>query len=214
MADFNSLVADVFTITNRRDLVEETQLAVRAATLQVHKADFFLKDLTELTIQFTSASYLQQIPYRTLFPRYRALSYLRKYNPNYIQAQNTINLQALYYENGVGKEFEIISPDQIFDSYAAQRVDVCYLAGEMINVKSSTADSYAIMGVYQSPEVSTATKYSSWIADESPFAIIHTAASIVFGQVLSNQSKAAASAQLAAIELQAVKNSNVVTKGY
>ncbi len=213
MADFNSLVADVFTITNRPDLVAETQLAVKAATLQLHKSDFFLKDLTESTLQYDTANYLQQIPYRILFPRYRALSYLRKYNPSYNSSPNILDLQQLYYENGVGKEFTIISPDQIFDSYAAQRTDVCYLAGDMINVKSSTADSYAIIGVYQHPEVSTAELYRSWIADESPYAIVYTAAANVFGTTLGNQSKSNANMQLAAIEFTAVKNSNIVTKG-
>lgn len=213
MADFNSLVADVFSITNRPDLVAETQLAVKAATLQLHKSDFFSKDLIEQTLTFSVASYLQQIPYRTLFPRYRALSYIRKYNPNYNTSPNVLDLNTLYYQNGVGKEFTIISPDQIFDSYAEQRYDVCYLAGDMINIKSSTKDSYAIMGVFQNPDISTPEKYYSWIAVEAPYAIVYLAASIVYGTVLGNMSKQGSTATLANIEFQEVKNLNIVTKG-
>lgn len=214
MADFDYLVSQVILITNRPELVAETQLAVRSATLQLHRSDFFAKDLTEMTLQFNTANYLQQIAYRELFPRYRALSYLRKYNPNYNASPNVIDLQALYYENGMGKEFEIITPDQIFDSYATQRSDVCYVAGETINVRSSTKDTYAVIGVYQSPDVSTPENYKSWIADESEFSIIYLAASIIFGTVMGNTSKLNSAAQLSSIEFQSVKLANIQNKGY
>lgn len=209
MADFNSLVADVVTLTNRPDLVKETELAVRSATLQLHKSDFYFKDLTEQTLKFDTIAYLQQIPYRTLFPRYRSLSYIRKYDPNNTSTSNTC-----VSSTGVGDEFEIITPAEIFDDYHIQRVNVCYLAGETINLKSNTQDPYVIIGVYQSPDVSSPENYSSWIATESPDAIVFLAASLIFGPVLGNTNKMNANASQAAISFQEVKNSNIVNKGY
>lgn len=47
MASLNSLVSDVYTLTNRPDLVAETALAVKKATLKMHHVDFFARDIWE-----------------------------------------------------------------------------------------------------------------------------------------------------------------------
>jgi hypothetical protein len=78
MADFASLVNDVYTLTNATWLENETALAVKSATLKMHRSDFYFKDLFEVALEYSSAAYLQTIDYRTLFPRYRSLKYLRK----------------------------------------------------------------------------------------------------------------------------------------
>src|SRR3954471_21770445 len=102
MSTFAELVADVYTITNRSDLVTETELAVKSATLQLHRSDFFYKDLLETAIQYTTSDYLQAVDYRTLFPRYRALKYLRKFDGT---------------SEGVGMFFPILTPEEVLDSY-------------------------------------------------------------------------------------------------
>lgn len=202
MADFNQLVQDVITITNRPDLVAETQLAVKSATLQLHRQDFFYKDIFEAAIKFDKKGYLQAIEYRKLFPRYRALKYLRKYYPDSATS------------NSVGPLMTIVTPEQIMDGYGADRTDIVYGAGELLQVKSSTEIEYALMGVYRNPEVSTPELYSSWVADEAPFAVIYQAASIVFGTSLRDSKGQNANAEQAAMEFQQVKNSNILAQGY
>lgn len=51
---FAELVADVYTLTNRPDLVGETVLAVQAATLKAHQSDDYIYDFREQSIVFLS----------------------------------------------------------------------------------------------------------------------------------------------------------------
>ena len=53
MATFTELCNDVYTMTKRPDLVAETKLAVKAATLKAHQSDFYPKDIYETGIQFS-----------------------------------------------------------------------------------------------------------------------------------------------------------------
>jgi hypothetical protein len=53
MATFSELCSEVHTLTNRPDLVNETKLAVKAATLKLHQKDFFYKDISEQGVSFS-----------------------------------------------------------------------------------------------------------------------------------------------------------------
>jgi hypothetical protein len=200
MADFNTIVSEVFTITNRPDLVKETQLAVKSATLQLHRSEFFYKDILEVALKFDTKDYLQTIDYRALFPRYRALKYLRKFDPS-------------KGSDGVGAFINISTPDEVLDSYGIQKNDICYVAGSVIQLRSSTELEYAIIGIYQNPNVDPAN-YSSWIADESMYAVVYKAASIVFGTVLGDTARMQTNDAMANVEFQEVRNSNIVAQGY
>jgi hypothetical protein len=201
MADFNAIVEDVFTITNARHLVNETTMAVKSAVLQLHRRDNFAKDLAEFTIEFPTSDNLQSIDYRTLFPQYRSLAYLRKYDNS--GAANA----------GAGKFFEIITPAQVLDSYQRQRSDVCYLAGALINIRSCEKFQYAMIGFYQNPNVASPATFNSWIADEAYYAVVYLAASIIFGSSLGDSARQVANSRLADIEAMELINSNIVAKG-
>lgn len=203
MADFNQLVLDVFTVTNRPDLVAETQMAVKSATLQLHRSDFYYKDIKEVALSFDSADYLQSIDYRSLFPRYRALKYLRKYDPAAVLSAN----------KGVGAFFNIITPDKVLDSYGSALSDIAYAAGTLIQIKSSTSIGYCLIGLYENPVVATPATYSSWISDEAYYAIVYSAASKLFGTVLGNSAKRDSCAAEAAREFSQIMNSNIVATG-
>ncbi len=198
-----ALIADVYTITNRPDLVAETAIAVKAATLQLHRSDFFYKDLTEVALQFDSAAYLQNIEYRALFPGFRAMKYLRKYDPTSTNAETL----------GVGDFFKLLTPEDVLDSYKQARTDIYYLAGDLIQIKSSTSIEYCLIGVYQNPIV-TEAGYNSWISDEAYYAIVYAAAANMFGAILNNPAKKAANEQLAAFELTQIKMSNITAEGF
>lgn len=202
MADFNALVTDVFAITNRPDLIAETQMAVKSATLQLHRSDFFYKDIREEELVFNTSDYLQTIDYRSLFPQYRALKYLRKYDPSQgTAAQKT------------GGFLSIVTPDQILDGYNAQRSDIAYVAGSVIQVKSSTAMLYALIGIYENPVVATPETYKSWISDEAYYAVVYAASAKLFGTILGNPTKQKACAEEAMREFMEVANSNIVAIG-
>jgi len=164
MASFAELVADVYILTNRPDLVNETKLAVKAATLKAHQSDFFPKDLFETGIAWPSPDYIQSIEYRTLIPRWRAFKYLRK------------------YDTVPGAFITLLTPEQTLDRYSINKDDICYLAGEMLEIRSSTQDTNMILACYLNPILDENT-YSSWIALDHPYSIVYEAARSIFKQI-------------------------------
>ncbi len=197
MADFASLLSDVMTLTNHPELVAETTLAVKSATIKMHNTDFYFKDLFETALQYDSQDYTQTIVYRTLFPKYRSLKYLRKYDAP---------------SNTPGKFFDLVTPEEILDSYKFQKSDICYVAGSVIQVKSSTKDLYALMGIYLNPTVDSPDTYNSWIALEQPYAIIYEAAATVYG-LLENDKAKVAFTNMAADEIAILKMNNITAMG-
>jgi hypothetical protein len=188
----------VYDLTNRPDLVSQTLLAIQKATLKIHHSDFYYKDLRESGIEFLTETYYQELDYKTLFPLWRALKYIRKYD--------AVGLVA-------GKFFDVKEPTDILDyQYRIELTDICYAAGSVIQVKSSTSFQYAILGYYTEPNITEAS-YESWIALDHPFAIITEAAASVFrtiGKTDENQIYLA----MAMDELNTLKLSNIQTVGY
>ena len=197
MTAFTAIVADVYTCTNRPDLVAETEMAVKSATLQLHRSDFFSKDIFETGISFTTSDYVQQLEYRLAVPRWRSMKYLRKWD-------NTGTGRA-------GQELTAVPIEKILDGYGVERTNIFYLAGSVYNIKSSTQEQYYLLGCYVNPEISGAY-YSSWIADEYPNAIVYRAATIVLKQIHQDD-LAAKFEQLAAIETQEILMANIETVG-
>lgn len=191
------LQQEVYTLTNRPALVAETLTAVRAATLKLHQIDYFYKDLIEQGVVFAAPAYLQQLDYRSVFPRWRALKYIRK-------------TDATGQEQGVLYGF--ITPEAVLDQYHVNREDVCYVTGSVVQIRSATELQYCIVGCYLNPDI-TVTGYSSWIALDHPYAIVFEAAALVF-KAIGDTEKFAAYSQLAAMQAAEVKLSNIQSYGY
>ena len=165
MASFTSLLNDVYTITNRPDLIAETKLAVKQATLKMHQSDYYPKDLFETGIAWNPVAFLQSLSYKTLIPRWRTFKYLRKYS------------------DGVpGDFFTLLSPEESLDRYAVNKDNICYVAGDTLEIRSSTQDANMLIGCYLHPDI-TEENYTSWIADEHPYAIVFDAAATVFKMI-------------------------------
>jgi hypothetical protein len=191
------LIAEVYTITNRPDLVAQTLTAVRSATLKLHQSDYYYKDLREQGVSFLTAEYLQQLEYRTLFPKWRALKYIRK-----TDSAGT----------DTGRFFEIIPPENVLDDYKLNRSNVAYVAGELIQLRSDTQFQYMIVGRYDNPDI-TQVGYDSWIALDHPYAIVFEAASTVF-KMIGDTDQFAAYTSLAGMQLIELRNTNVQAIGY
>lgn len=199
-ATLTSLVNDVYTLTNRPDLVGETIIAVRNATLKAHNSDYYYKDLFETGIQFDFPKAQQAVEYKQLIPRWRSLKYVRK-----------------CYVGTDGKpcptEFlEVIAPENVVDAYSVNREDVCYVAGIELQIRANTALQYALLGCYIHPDV-TPDNYKSWIADEQPAAIVYAAAAIVF-KTIGYDEQTAAYQSLVTEEYAQLKISNISSTGY
>lgn len=162
MTTLASLLSDVYTITARPELIAETKLAVKQATLKMHQLDDFPKDLYETGIQFANPAFIQSLDYKSLIPNWRRFKYLRKYQ-----------------DSVPGDFFTLLSPEETLDRYAVNKDNICYVAGTQLEIRSNTEDTYMLLSCYVHPNV-TDESFSSWIADEHPYAIIWDAAAAVF----------------------------------
>jgi len=165
---FDDTVNEVYTLTNRSDLVAETALAVRQATLSAHRSDFYPKDMEELQLFLTSAAIFQlDIP--TYFPNYRNFAYIRPYD-------TVSSTPASFF-------LDFLKPDAIFDEYLIEKVNVAYVAGTNLNIKLQAAYGGFIVGYYKNPVLSPSASYDSWIAREHPGIISIEAARRIMGMI-------------------------------
>jgi hypothetical protein len=191
------LIAEVYVLTNRPDLVAETASAIKAATLKAHKTDFYSKDIYETGISFTESSYKQSLDYITLISNFRALKYLRK-------ADNLTDDSGIF--------FTVLTPEETIDSYGINRTDIAYVAGRVLEIRSSTEFQYGYLGCYVLPII-TAAGYSSWVADLSPFAIIYEACRVVFKSIGYDE-QSNTFTRLVAEEYELLRMSGLADVGY
>ena len=173
---FDELVEEVFDLTNRPDLVAETESAVRAATLKAHQSDFFSKDIFETGVEFDNLSFRQSLDIISFVTNFRALKYLKR-------VENA--------QDEIGKTLDIITVDEVLDSYGVNRTDIAYVAGRHIEIRASVAFQFALLGGYAHPIVAPVEKYSSWVAEQQPFAIIREAARVIFKTIGFDEQSAA-----------------------
>lgn len=164
----------VYALTNRPDLVTETALAIQRATVKLHSADFWPRDLTLAAVTLGAASFNPQIIAATSLPRLRAI--------NYITARDPLSGFAFPTSE---KHYEHITPEALLDEYLTQKKDVWFQSGSTVQILSSTSESQFFVGYYAQPVVSPAADgtYSSWIATEVPYAIINEAAAVILRSV-------------------------------
>ena len=191
------LIAEVYTITGRSDRVAETLSAVKSATLKAHQSDYYYKDIFETGLDFGYTAYIQSLDYRAIIPRWRALKYIRKYDPD---------------TSTPGKFLEVIVPENVLDLYAVQKTDICYAAGAYIQIKASTEQRYYLLGCYLNPDI-TEAGFNSWVALDHPYCIVFDAAATVF-KAIGKDEEAAAYRTLVAEQLTMLRTANIVATGF
>jgi len=193
---FIELLAAVYDLTNRPDLVTETKQAVQAATLKIHTSDFYSKDIHEVGIQFDSASFRQSLDYYTLITNFRSVKYLKR-----VESAT----------DDKGKFFDIISVDEVLDAYNRNRTDIAYVAGRVIEIRASVEWQFGLFGAYVMPIVREEA-FVSWVADMYPFTIVYEATRRIFVTV-GQREEANGYAQLLAEDLSLMKLSAVTDVG-
>ena len=173
---YSDIVNEIYTITNRPDLVNETASAVRKATLKMHSIDFFEQDLVTNIIAVTPSMQASINDTRYSIPltdasgnttRYRSLSFIREYN-------NPLTGQEVQYEK--------LAADSIFDEYNVEKQNYFYMAGSNVQLRSTKTLTQMTLGYYQYPDINSAT-YTSWIAVQFPYAIIEEACRAIFKMI-------------------------------
>lgn len=196
MSVLNDIIADVYALTNRPDWVNETFMAVRAATLKAHQREFYAKDLIETGINFPTSDYQQAIEPKSLFPRYRSMKYLRKFD-----AVNSTP----------GVFLKERTPESILDSYKSTYANIWYQAGIEIQINMDTKEQFMLLGIYAHPDI-TAAGYNSWIAQEFPFAVTFEATATIF-KLLGMADQVARYSGLAAEQYTLIDTSNITSSG-
>ena len=206
-AKFTELLEEVYTITNRPDLTAETKLAVRAATLKAHQSDYYSKDLFETGVEFPKALYTQSLDLPSLISNFRTLSYIRRMEVTGSDINS--NDPASPDKEGF---FDIITPLEVLDSYGINRTDVAYVAGRMLELRSSVEFNSMMMGCYVVPIVVEA-RYSSWIAELYPDVITTEAARVLFKSIGQDE-MSATYRQLVVEQYQLLQISALTDAGY
>lgn len=166
--NYAELVGNVVTVTGRDELVPQIQYAIAKATLKLHSADLWNRDLVEKIVGVTSTfAPRYMIDVRSEFPRFRKIQYLNGYDV----ASKTVIC-----------ELQQRSPVSIGDNYGRLVNQIYYLSGDMITIRSVIALTNVRAGYWALPPVDNAN-YKSWIADVAPYAIIDEASAEIFGSV-------------------------------
>lgn len=194
---FDELLEEVYLITNRRSLVAETKSAIKRATLKAHKTDYYSKDIFEEGIEFANSSNIQTLDYIAMFANFRQWKYFKR-----VEDEN----------DQLGVPIDIVSVDETLDSYGCNRTDIAYVAGRVLQIRSSVDFQNALVGCYVYPNV-TEGSYRSWVADQYPFYIIHESANLIFRSI-GKLEEAQAQTAFVREELAEIKIGATVDVGY
>ena len=178
---YTEILDAVVSLTNREDMAAEIQTAIQASTLRVHQSDYYSRDVTEDTITLAGTDYLHSISIQAMFPRFRAVKYLRKWDPTGIDPISGLPTGL------AGAFFDVLDPEAIMDTYGVNKENIYYVTGGALQLRSSTQISSLLAGWYQSPKISPVGQFSSWIAEVVPHAIIFDACSIIFQMVAQQE---------------------------
>lgn len=167
--NYAELVQSIVDITDRDELVPQIQYAIAKATLKLHSADLWNRDIIEKAITLdTSLAPRYEIYVQDSLPRFRKIAYINGYDPT------TATVTCELSEN---------SPVSIGDSYGRLKDRVYYLAGDVITLRSRYPALTAVqVGHWALPPVD-AENFRSWIAEIAPYAIIDEACVEIFGSV-------------------------------
>lgn len=191
MATLASLADEVYTITNRPDLVAETLLSLRKAIRKFHGADTFKRDLAITRIDMTAQTPLDPNQYRwsldlSLFPmlrRFKGVNYPTDLTLPINQLPAPLTDWTVGFNRA--KEFHEIAPDNLFDSYGYERQNYFFITGNTVTIKSGWYIDYLDFAYYTWPAIPTNSTdtINSWIVNEYPDAVIEEAAGVVFKMI-------------------------------
>jgi hypothetical protein len=192
--NFAQIQAEVLAIIKRPDLVSRVDAAIKAATLKMHHSDFFYKDLVEVPIQFTDVQFIQNFVPSEILSNYRKVKYIRIWQGG---------------ANGIpGPFLEHIQIENSTDGYNYIKENVFYMAGTKLQIRTAYGLQHVLFGSYVHPIVSPTESYSSWIAEEYPYAIVYEAVRTIFRSIGFSE-QANEFAQLAGEVLSEIKLSSI-----
>lgn len=165
---YDSMLADVISLTNRPDLEVENAIALRAATTNAHLTDMYFRDVATTQVQLPNGSNQLGLDIPTLFGLVRGFVDIRPIDQNF-------NLMS----PSESTKIEIVEIGDIYDpEYGNLRTNIAYASGSSLVVRSPIQCwGYTVQWV-KAPQVRR-DLYDSWIAQIAPSIIIYWAAALV-----------------------------------
>lgn len=171
-ATYLAIVADIYSLTARPDLIAETALAVRKATMKAHSADFWKNDLTVAFVTMPVLSTNGDVSFRysldltatATYPLYRKISHIKEYN---------IPL------TGQEIQFKELDMDRLLDNYLLEDINYFSQAGMQVSLRCNKVLGQLAVGYWKYPDINQTT-YTSWIADQYRDMIIEEACASIY----------------------------------
>lgn len=190
MATLTSLAAEVYTLTNRPDLVAETLISLRKAIRKFHGADTFKRDLATVRLAITSFTPVAANQYRwniplDNFPNFRRFKTVQ-YPLDRVTPANQVAAPLVDWPGGFSpsREYCEVAVDNLFDSYGYEKSNYYFITGDTLNLKSGWYVDYLDFSYYKWPVIpAIGVALGSWIVNTYEDAIIEEAAGAVFKMI-------------------------------
>lgn len=190
MATLTTLAAEVYTLTNRPDLVAETLLSVKKAIRKFHGADTFKRDMTSVEVDMTALTPVSANQYRwniplDNFPQWRRPKVVQ-YPPNRSLSVAQTPAPLIDWPAGFSPSriYEQLLPDDLFDGYGYEKPNYFYITGDTLHLKSGWYVDYLLFTYYRWPVIgAVGDTLASWIVNTYPDAIVEEAAGAVFKMI-------------------------------
>ena len=181
MAVFDIAYQYVLDDTGREDMQDIIKRRIQRAVLAMHRIDFWKKDFVEQVFIFQNEQAVQIIN-KGLFPRFRAIGYLRKYNADAASISDPS-----IFDGAVGEFFGEMNPQQALDGYGYNRTNKMYESGSTIKLMSSEAIRQVLIGWFIDPLLEPIEACDSWILTEYPGLIAAHAKRRIFKDIGKDQ---------------------------
>jgi hypothetical protein len=178
MTTFAELLDNVYTVTNRPDLIAETTLAIQKATIKEHSAIDWPRDLQSsnvIALDNTAGNwkYAIQVSDIALASTVRKIKTIREV------LATTPNVFYTFQGYWGEVDFTEQAADNIFDNYGLERYN--YYLREGTNIILTAYRQVDQIGVvYYSLPITIPASYASWIADMYPYVIYEAATADIF----------------------------------
>ena len=212
----NEIITEVYTQTNRPDLVAPTLAAVRSVTAGAHALnDFDLDEAIAVLWATGDSAYEWKLPLSEISNSsiYQIVDYGSKYHLVVIDTntpdvgappvRRILTVWAVDTNGDILYELVRQTPGEIFDKFGNKKQGVYRLIGGALSIR--TEEPVAGVAVqYLAAPVLTEAGWNSWITDVAPWYIVHMAAAAVLGPVCgkvdeANQQRMFAQQHLASI---------------
>ncbi|TXH43990.1 MAG: hypothetical protein E6Q97_33345 [Desulfurellales bacterium] len=163
--NYSEIFDEVKMLSKRQDVDDKIATCIRLAAMRAHRLMYFPRDRVEVQLSWGSQATLVDVNILTWLPRYRAVDYMRYWEPT----------------TGVlGNELTFVDPRDVMDEYNYEKTNRWYQAGDVLKLKF-TYPSYGVqIGYYCDPILTPTTAFTSWIADKFPDIIVQGALAYLF----------------------------------